>query len=732
MAEWTVAIVERYLSQLPRLGNDLCNAWFMAPSFHEQISVGFSALFLLLALTWLYNLLFLGRNVSIDSQELGGKKTTSNSTNTRSVDAVRLIATCTGALTYAAAAAWENFHPVNSAAGVTSDGLLLFFLAQSLTWLAFAAVCILEIRQARVVSSPAARGVARAWWTITFLLAATETTTLVIRLLGNCPSSYATRLDAGRVALAAGTVNLVASLALVVTAFLESSRKIANEERSAHLNGDAEEPLLRTEKQIDHTHGYAGASRLSRLTWQWMNPLLQKGYNARLEVADVPTLALRDDAQNLYERYEENWRNSEGQTHNRVRTTVMWSFQREFLQTGALALCRACVMYIGPALITKFVDFKAGQNSNAGLWRGFMLVFVLVVAKSLDVSASHHFNFQCTNLGMAIRSTLITVVYRKGIRLTNAARLVHGVGQIVNYMSVDVQMLADVILQVHNLWLLPIQVGIALTILYSVVGWSMLAGFMTMVGIVCLSTWSSRVQRKYQGFIMKAKDERMKATSEALTAMKVIKLQAWETHFQDRIEKLRDQEYHWILQFMYQVLSTTTFIWCAPTIVSVVTFSCCVLLEGTELTPGQVFTAVATFRILQEPIRNFPQTLIAVSQAQVSLDRLEKYLRSEELDTNAVERSSINEGDESLAVSVRSASFSWTEPDGNHENSSTTSSLHDIDLEVKKGALVAVVGTVGSGKSSLLACMLGEMPKLQGKVTIPASDQHMEIRSRSQ
>jgi len=77
------------------------------------------------------------------------------------------------------------------------------------------------------------------------------------------------------------------------------------------------------------------------------------------------------------------------------------------------------------------------------------------------------------------------------------------------------------LLQVHNLWLLPIQVGIALTILYSVVGWSMLAGFMTMVGIVCLSTWSSRVQRKYQGFIMKARDKRMKATSEAMNAMKV-------------------------------------------------------------------------------------------------------------------------------------------------------------------------------------------------------------------
>lgn len=150
-------------------------------------------------------------------------------------------------------------------------------------------------------------------------------------------------------------------------------------------------------------------------------------------------------------------------------------------------------------------------------------------------------------------------------------------------------------------------------------------------------------------------------TRSSCSLMKVIKLQGWEMHFQGHIEKLRAQEYQWILRFMYQVLSTTSLIWCAPIIVSVATFACCVFLEGTELTPGQVFTAVATFRILQESIRSFPQTLIAVSQALVSLERLEKYLRSEELDMNAVERGPI---DGNLAVAVRSASFSWTTPDG--------------------------------------------------------------------
>lgn len=543
---------------------------------------------------------------------------------------------------------------------------------------------------------------------------------LVIRNLENCPNQYSTPSEA-ILSFTAGAVNLVASSVLVLTTRNDQTEN----DEDAQCIGENEEPLL-----VSHHHdeipsheaisGYAESSWLSRLTWQWMNPLLQKGYYSRLEVDDVPKLVEQYDAQKLYQRFSENWSRSEGKP-NRVRTSLFLSFKKEFMLTGLLAVCRACVMYVGPALITSFVDFKsqtATGEHNAGLWWGFTLVFVLACSKGTDVLASHHFNFQCTSLGIAIRSTLVAVVYKKGIRLTNAARLTHGVGEIVNYMSVDVQLLQDVIVQVHNLWLLPIQITIALTILYSVVGWSMLAGLITMVAIVCLSTWSGKRQRMFQGLIMKAKDVRMKATSEALNNMKVIKLQAWESHFRNQIEKLRGLEYLWIVRFMYQVASTTVFVWCAPTIVSVVTFACCVLLEGVELTPGQVFTAVATFRVVQEPIRNFPQTLISVSQALVSLGRLEKFMRSEELDTNAVDRKSI-EGDEDLAISARSASFSWTEPDSSHEQS--TSILADINLEVKKGALVAVVGTVGSGKSSLLACLLGEMPKLHGKVCVSGS-----------
>ena len=66
------------------------------------------------------------------------------------------------------------------------------------------------------------------------------------------------------------------------------------------------------------------------------------------------------------------------------------------------------------------------------------------------------------------------------------------------------------------------------------------------------------------------------------------------------------------------------------------------------------------------------------------------------------------------------------------------SSIYSIDLTVKEGALIAVVGQVGTGKTSLISAMLGEMEKVQGKVNVKvcnrrcATDTSGRIRARDQ
>jgi ATP-binding cassette subfamily C (CFTR/MRP) protein 1 len=97
-----------------------------------------------------------------------------------------------------------------------------------------------------------------------------------------------------------------------------------------------------------------------------------------------------------------------------------------------------------------------------------------------------------------------------------------------------------------------------------------------------------------------------------------------------------------------------------------------------------------------------------IIEAQVSLDRLEKFFSGEELDPNAVQENLMQDN----ALSIKNGTFEWD---------AKKPVLHNIDLEVPPGALVAVVGEVGSGKTSLLHAILGEIPKTSGVVSVKGS-----------
>ncbi|KAK6161163.1 hypothetical protein DH2020_004544 [Rehmannia glutinosa] len=330
-------------------------------------------------------------------------------------------------------------------------------------------------------------------------------------------------------------------------------------------------------------------------------------------------------------------------------------FWKDLAFTGFLAIIRLAVMYVGPVLIQGFITFTSGDRRN--LYQGFVLILTLFIAKVIEVLSSHQFNFLSQKLGMLIRSTLITGLYKKGLKLSSSSRQAHGLGQIVNYMAVDCQQLSDLVYQLHTLWMMPFQVGVALLLLYVYIGVSVVVSLVAVILVMFVTLTITRKNNSFQFNVMKNRDVRMKATTELLNNMRVIKFQAWEEHF------------------------------------SALTFGVAVLMK-VPLDAGAVFTATSVFKILQEPIQSFPQTLISISQAIISLGRLDSYLISHELGDNIVERDESCDG--TIAVEVKEGSFAWDDEGGQ-------TVLTEVNFEVKKGELAAIVGTVGSGKSSLLA-----------------------------
>ncbi|KAL5097983.1 hypothetical protein RYX36_002310 [Vicia faba] len=462
-------------------------------------------------------------------------------------------------------------------------------------------------------------------------------------------------------------------------------------------------PLISRDRTLSP---YACSSFLSKSVWFWINPLLNKGYKTPLNLEDVPSLPLEFRAEKISELFQNNWPKPDENSKHPVGLTLFRCFWKHLAFTGFLASIGLCLIYVGPLLIQSFIGFTSKKDSTAG--EGIFLILILFTAKSVEVLSVHHYNFHSQKLGMLIRSSIITSVYKKGLRLSSSSRQTHGTGQIVNHMAVDAQQLSDMMMQFHPIWLMPLQVTAALALIYSYIGVSALAAFLGTALVFLITTYRFKSSNRFQFQIMTSRDLRLKATNELLNNMRVIKFQAWEEYFGNKIQQFREAEHGWIGKFLYNFAVNLGVLNAAPLIVTVLTFGTATFI-GIPLNPGTVFTITSIIKILQEPLRTFPQALVAVSQATISLGRLDEFMMSKEMDENAVQKE--ESCDDDVAVEIKDGKFSW---DDNDENDG----LRVDELEIKKGNHAAVVGTVGSGKSSLLASLLGEMLKISGKVRV--------------
>lgn len=190
-----------------------------------------------------------------------------------------------------------------------------------------------------------------------------------------------------------------------------------------------------------------------------------------------------------------------------------------------------------------------------------VLLFLTAVVQTIVLSQYFHRMFL---VGLRMRTALIAAIYRKALRMSNSARKESTVGEIVNLMSVDAQRFMDVTAYINMIWSAPLQIILALYLLWEVLGPSVLSGLAVMIILIPVNALLAGKVRNLQIKQMKNKDERVKLMNEVLSGIKVLKLYAWEPSFEEQILKIRNKEIKVLKQAAY-LNAGTSFIWsCAP------------------------------------------------------------------------------------------------------------------------------------------------------------------------
>uniref|UniRef100_A0A8C4I473 ATP-binding cassette, sub-family C (CFTR/MRP), member 3 n=1 Tax=Dicentrarchus labrax TaxID=13489 RepID=A0A8C4I473_DICLA len=479
------------------------------------------------------------------------------------------------------------------------------------------------------------------------------------------------------------------------------------------------------------------AGFLSTMTFWWFTSMAIKGYKIPLEAKDLWTLNQRDSSKVAVPKLLKEWEKEQAKAKrylffsflnddpeevevllsNKKAAPRQPSFLRAlirafgpyFLIGSAFKVLQDVVTFVNPQLLRMLILFT--KQKGVPDWWGYSLAFLMFFTAFLQTLILHHHFQYCFVTGMNVRTAVIGAIYRKALVITNAAKRSSTVGEVVNLMSVDAQRFMDLTTFLNMLWSAPLQIILALYFLWQNLGPSVMAGVAVMIMLIPFNAVIAMKTRAYQVEQMQYKDSRIKLMNEILNGIKVLKLYAWENSFKEKVLAIRQKELNVLRKTAYLGALSTMAWTSAPFLVALTTFAVYVTVdENNILDAEKAFVSLSLFNILRFPLNMLPQVISSIVQASVSLKRIQNFLSHDELDPNSVDRKNIAT---EFSLTVVNGKFSWAKED--------PPVLHNINVMVPQGSLLAVVGHVGCGKSSLISALLGEMEKLEGEVSIRGS-----------
>ncbi|EDV54484.1 probable multidrug resistance-associated protein lethal(2)03659 [Drosophila erecta] len=476
------------------------------------------------------------------------------------------------------------------------------------------------------------------------------------------------------------------------------------------------------------TNPRESAGIFSALMFCFALPILFKGRKKTLEPADLYKALKGHKAETLGDKFFETWQSEVRSCGDRAKQEPSiirvilkvfgWQLLLSGIVVGFLELgTRATLPLILGALIAEFT----ANGNGAGLWAQ-IYGLTLVLSILFSVLMFHPLMMGLMHLAMKMRVAVSTAIYRKALRLSRTALGDTTTGQVVNLISNDLGRFDRALIHFHFLWLGPLELLIASYFLYQQIGVAALYGIGILLLYLPVQTLLSRLTSRLRLQTALRTDQRVRMMNEIISGMQVIKMYTWEKPFGSLIERLRHSEMSSIRKVNYirgTLLSFEITLSRIAIFVSLLGF----VLMGGELTAERAFAVTAFYNILRRTVcKFFPSGMSQFAEMMVTLQRIRAFMMRSETAVLCLKGGQANglfEG--KPLVELQSFQARW-----NHDHVEPV--LENISISLSPPQLVAVIGPVGAGKSSLIQAILGELPgesgsmKVQGKISYASQE----------
>lgn len=512
------------------------------------------------------------------------------------------------------------------------------------------------------------------------------------------------------------------------------------------------------------------ASVFSLATFSWVDSIVWTGYKKTYELTDVWNLPPKDKAAAVISHYRQVKKTSALAYH------LLKYFKRGLLIQASWAVMSGFLTF-APTLILKLILEYLEEPQYTPRNAAWFYVILLFVSGSLSALADGQALWVGRKICLRLRAVIIGEIYAKALKRRAAAGTDKVLGEekkekkidspttlkrimtlgrkkkedtkadkkddakkpdseaqvttgaIINLMAVDAFKVSEICAYLHFLWAnTPVQVVLAVYLLYRILGYSSIAGISLMIILLPINMYVAKQFSRIQKLILAATDARIHTTNEVLTNIRIIKFFAWEQRFIGLVNEKRYVELkHLRRRYILWAIAAT--IWSgSPVLITFLSFYVYTNVENKPLIPSVAFTALSLFQILRIPLDQLADMVAHVQESKVSVDRIEEYLSEPETDKYRQLISNNNDEDRSPIIGFENATFSWGGSDMTDKTAADAFKLMDLDLKFRVGQLNVIAGSTGSGKTSLLMGLLGEMTKLKGKVYLPGGRSREDLR----